>query len=41
VSQKPTNVFTSYSYANIWEPVADFDFNNVVGVGDIATTPTI
>lgn len=39
-SQKPTNVFTSYNYANIWEPIADFDFNNVVGVGDIATTPT-
>lgn len=40
VSQKPTNVFSSYSYANAWEPVKDFDFNNVVGVGDIATTPT-
>lgn len=39
-SQKPTNVFSSYSYANQWEPVKDFDFNNVVGVGDIATTPT-
>ncbi|WP_426277054.1 serine hydrolase domain-containing protein [Chryseobacterium sp. S-02] len=39
-SQKPTNVFSSYSYANIWESVKDFDFNNVVGVGDIATTPT-
>lgn len=39
-SQKPTNVFSSYSYANAWEPVKDFDFNNVVGVGDIATTPT-
>ncbi|UMQ41860.1 beta-lactamase family protein [Chryseobacterium sp. Y16C] len=40
VSQKPTNVFSSYNYTNIWEPVKDFDFNNVVGVGDIATTPT-
>lgn len=40
VSQKPTNVFSPYSYANAWEPVKDFDFNNVVGVGDIATTPT-
>lgn len=40
VSQKPTNVFSSYSYANAWEPVKDFDFNNIVGVGDIATTPT-
>ncbi|WBV60320.1 serine hydrolase [Chryseobacterium camelliae] len=39
-SQKPINVFSSYSYANAWEPVKDFDFNNVVGVGDIATTPT-
>jgi len=40
VSQKPSNVFSSYNYANTWEPVKDFDFNNVVGVGDIATTPT-
>ncbi|MPS73846.1 MAG: serine hydrolase [Chryseobacterium sp.] len=40
VSQKPTNVFSSYNYANAWEPVKDFDFNNIVGVGDIATTPT-
>jgi CubicO group peptidase (beta-lactamase class C family) len=39
-SQKPANVFSSYNYANQWEPVKDFDFNNVVGVGDIATTPT-
>jgi len=39
-SQKHTNVFSSYSYANAWESVKDFDFNNVVGVGDIATTPT-
>ncbi len=39
-SQKPTNVFSPYTYANAWEPVKDFDFNNVVGVGDIATTPT-
>jgi len=39
-SQKPTNVFNSYNYASIWEPVKDFDFNNIVGVGDIATTPT-
>ncbi|MCE3075864.1 serine hydrolase domain-containing protein [Chryseobacterium gwangjuense] len=40
VSQKPANVFSSYNYANTWESVKDFDFNNVVGVGDIATTPT-
>lgn len=39
-SQKPTNVFLPYNYANRWEAVKDFDFNNVVGVGDIATTPT-
>lgn len=39
-SQTPTNVFSSYNYANTWESVKDFDFNNVVGVGDIATTPT-
>ncbi|MFC3158669.1 serine hydrolase domain-containing protein [Chryseobacterium arachidis] len=39
-SQKPSNVFLPYNYANKWESVKDFDFNNVVGVGDIATTPT-
>ncbi|CAD7799646.1 Putative penicillin-binding protein PbpX [Chryseobacterium aquaeductus] len=38
--QKPSNVFKSYQYLNSWKPVTDFDFNNVVGVGDIATTPT-
>ena len=39
-SQKPTDVFLPYSYASRWEAVKDFNFNNIVGVGDIATTPT-
>lgn len=39
-SNNPKNVFKPYQYLNSWKPVTDFDFNNVVGVGDIVTTPT-
>jgi len=39
-SQDPKNVFKPYQYEGSWKPVKDFDFNNVVGVGDIATTPS-
>lgn len=37
--QKPAYVHKSYFYDKKWLPVNDFDFNNIVGVGDIATTP--
>lgn len=37
--QKPANVYNPYSYDTKWNLINDFDFNNVVGVGDIATTP--
>lgn len=37
--QKPANVYKPYSYNTKWNLINDFDFNNVVGVGDIATTP--
>lgn len=35
----PKNVFPGYSYANGWTETKDFDFNNVIGVGDIAADP--
>ncbi|MGO4709315.1 serine hydrolase domain-containing protein [Chryseobacterium sp. 2TAF14] len=38
-SQKPGNVYQPFSFKNKWENVKDFDFNNIIGVGDIATTP--
>lgn len=38
-SQKPNNVYQPFSFKNKWENIKDFDFNNIVGVGDIATTP--
>ncbi|MCX8526194.1 beta-lactamase family protein [Chryseobacterium formosus] len=38
-SQKPGNVYLPFAFKNKWEPVKDFDFNNIAGVGDIATTP--
>lgn len=38
-SQKPSNVYKSFAYDKKWIPITDFDFNNIVGVGDIATTP--
>ena len=38
-SKKPRNVYKPFSYDKKWIPVTDFDFSNIVGVGDIATTP--
>ncbi|MCU7615866.1 beta-lactamase family protein [Chryseobacterium sp. PBS4-4] len=38
-NKKPGNVYKSYSYDKKWVPVTDFNFSNIVGVGDIATTP--
>lgn len=38
-SQKPTHVYQPFSFNTKWENMKDFDFNNIVGVGDIATTP--
>lgn len=39
-SQNPTNVYLPYDFTGKWNSKEDFDFNNVVGVGDIATDPT-
>ncbi|UOE38951.1 serine hydrolase domain-containing protein [Chryseobacterium oryzae] len=38
-SQKSSVIYPSFLYDKKWVRVKDFDFNNVVGVGDIATTP--
>ncbi|MFY1047236.1 serine hydrolase domain-containing protein [Chryseobacterium sp. GP-SGM7] len=38
-SQQPSNVYKPYSYDKKWNLITDFDFNTIVGVGDIATTP--
>lgn len=38
-SKKPSNVYQSFSYDKNWIPITDFEFSNIVGVGDIATTP--
>ncbi len=40
VLQKPKGVLPSFSYENNWVKVEDFDFKNVIGVGDIAAEPT-
>lgn len=33
------NRFTSYVYIRNWEDMTDFNFQNIIGVGDIAATP--
>ncbi len=37
---KPKNVLASYIKTKNWEKVKDFEFTNVIGVGDIAADPT-
>lgn len=39
---KNTNFFKSYAYTTKWEAIDEFEFSNVIGVGDIvATTQTL
>lgn len=38
-TQNPTNIYPSFTFRNKWEKVKDFDFKNIIGVGDISTTP--
>ncbi len=40
VSHNPNGVYPSFSFENGWNKVEDFDFKNVIGVGDIASEPT-
>jgi D-alanyl-D-alanine carboxypeptidase len=40
IKSNPTNVFKSYQYENnAWTAVKEMDFSNIVGVGDISSTP--
>lgn len=36
VTKADGNIFKSYTYTEKWEEVKEFDFNNVIGVGDIS-----
>jgi len=38
ITPKTKNIFLSYGYNEKWEKVTDFDFSNVIGVGDIVST---
>ncbi|CAG5016189.1 D-aminopeptidase [Dyadobacter sp. CECT 9275] len=38
ITPKTKNIFLSYGYNDKWEKITDFDFSNVVGVGDIVST---
>lgn len=38
--QSPDFVYNSYEYANGWSEIEDFDFANVIGLGDLASDPT-
>lgn len=40
ITPKTKNIFLSYGYNEKWEKITDFDFSNVVGVGDIVSTTT-
>lgn len=40
-AQQPADlVWKPYEYANGWKEIADFDFINVLGAGDLRSTPT-
>ncbi len=38
ITGKTKNVFPSFVYNEKWEEITDFDFSNVIGVGDIVAT---
>lgn len=38
VTPETKNVFKSYDYTDQWTEIEDFDFSNVIGVGDIVST---
>src|SRR5690606_22455934 len=35
ITPKTKNIFLSYGYNEKWEKITDFEFSNVIGVGDI------
>ncbi|MFT4204916.1 MAG: serine hydrolase domain-containing protein [Chitinophagaceae bacterium] len=38
ITEKTKNTFASYGYNQKWEKITDFEFSNVIGVGDIVST---
>lgn len=40
ITSKTQNIFPSYGYNEKWEKITDFEFSNVIGVGDIVSTTT-
>lgn len=40
ITSKTKNIFPSYGYNEKWEKIKDFEFSNVIGVGDIVSTTT-
>ncbi len=40
ITSKTKNIFPSYGYNEKWGKIVDFEFSNVIGVGDIVSTTT-
>lgn len=38
ITSKTKNIFPSYGYNEKWEKMTDFEFSNIIGVGDIVST---
>ncbi len=38
ITNSTTNTFPSFIYADKWEPISEFDFSNVIGLGDVVAT---
>ena len=38
VESNPTNIFKSYQFKEKWTEIKDIEYNNVIGVGDIASS---
>jgi D-alanyl-D-alanine carboxypeptidase len=38
ITSKTKNIFPSYGYKKKWEKITEFEFSNVIGVGDIVAT---
>ena len=38
ITKKTKNIFPSYGYINKWKKITDFEFSNIIGVGDIVAT---
>lgn len=38
-TENTTDIFPSYRYTDRWEPITEFEFSNLIGVGDMVATP--